>query len=59
LFQSANPIVSDFFEHSFVETSYCKEIETLDWSSSDTRRLLRYGFSFVTQPQMDGMLYKE
>jgi len=35
LFQSANPIVSEFFEHSFVETSYCKEIETLDWSSND------------------------
>jgi hypothetical protein len=51
--------VNEFFDHTFIKTSYCREIETLDWNSGDSRRLVRHGYSFITQKQLNDMLKKE
>ena len=34
LLNNSNPILNEFFEHSFFETSYCEEIEAVNWKSS-------------------------
>ena len=32
LLSNNNPILNELFENAFVETSYCKKIETIKWS---------------------------
>ena len=48
LIEKANPTVFEFFQHAFMQTSSCKEIDSLDWISGRTRELIRHDFSFTT-----------
>ena len=34
LLNNSNPILNELFDHAFMETTYSKRIETVDWDNS-------------------------